>query len=45
VLPEEYTDARRQAADALALPLSTLSEACPWSMDKILDSDFFPAQK
>jgi hypothetical protein len=42
VLPEEYTDARRQAADALALPRSTLSEACPWGMDEILDSDFFP---
>jgi hypothetical protein len=35
----------RQAADALALPLSTLAEACPWGMDEILDSDFFPAQK
>jgi hypothetical protein len=45
VLPEEYIDARRQAADAWALPLSTLSEACPWGMDEILDSDFFPEQK
>ena len=44
VLPEEYADARRQAADALALPLATLAEACPWGMDEILDGDFFPEQ-
>lgn len=42
VLPEEYPAARRQAAEALALPLATLSEACPWGIDEILDSDFFP---
>jgi hypothetical protein len=42
VLPEEYTDARRQTAEALALPLATLSEACPWGIDEILNSDFFP---
>jgi len=38
------TDARRQAAVALALPLATIPEDCPWGIAEILDRDFFPEQ-
>ena len=38
------TAAWRQAAVALALPLATIPEDCPWGIAEILDRDFFPEQ-
>jgi len=41
-----YREARRDAARALArdgIAASELPEACPWTLDQLLDSDHWPA--
>jgi Domain of unknown function DUF29 len=37
-----YPRARRQAAKETGLPLATFPETCPWSVEKLLDDDFWP---
>jgi predicted nucleic acid-binding Zn-ribbon protein len=39
-----YPRARREAAKDTGLPLATFPEACPWSVDQVLDEDFWPAE-
>jgi hypothetical protein len=45
-LPElctcSYPRARRDAAQETRLPLATFPEACPWSIVRVLDEDFWP---
>ena len=42
ILTRYYPKARRLAADETHLALATFPEACPWSIDRLLDYDFFP---
>jgi hypothetical protein len=37
-----YRRARMDAADDMGLPLATFPEACPWTIDQVLDADFWP---
>jgi hypothetical protein len=37
-----YPRARREAAKDIGLPLATFPEACPWSLERVLDEDFLP---
>lgn len=41
-LPAAYRYARRRAAVALDRVPESFPETCPWSLEKILDEDFFP---
>ncbi len=40
--PDAYRYARRVAALETELPLATFPEACPWTVDQVLDEDFLP---
>jgi Domain of unknown function DUF29 len=42
LLASAYPQARRLAADETGLPLATFPEACPWTIDQVLDEDFWP---
>jgi len=42
ILTRYYPKARRLAADETHLALATFPEVCPWSIDRLLDYDFFP---
>jgi hypothetical protein len=37
-----YPRARRQAAKDTGLPLATFPGTCPWSMEQLLNEDFWP---
>jgi hypothetical protein len=37
-----YARARRDAAKETGLPLATFPEACPWTVEQVLDADFWP---
>jgi Domain of unknown function DUF29 len=37
-----YPHAREDAADETDLPLMTFPESCPWSVEQVLDPDFWP---
>jgi hypothetical protein len=41
-LPDAYRQARRHAALVMDRPLAEFPEACPWSIDQVLDEDFWP---
>jgi Domain of unknown function DUF29 len=41
-LADAYPYARRQAALQTDLPLALFPEASPWSIDQVLDDDFWP---
>ena len=41
-LADAYRYARRVAAIDTELPLATFPEACPWTVDQVLDEDFMP---
>ena len=45
-LPElamaEYPGARRQAADETSLPLSSFPEICPFTIEQIMDLEYWP---
>lgn len=43
VLGVEYEDARLQAAEALALSVEDLPDQCPWTIDQVLDTAFWPS--
>jgi hypothetical protein len=40
-LPLTYRRARRDAADETGLPLATFPETCPWTIEQVLDEDFW----
>ena len=42
VLLDEYESARLYASGETALPLSDFPQNCPYSIEQILDSDFWP---
>jgi hypothetical protein len=42
VLPDEYPLARLKAIDETELPESALPEECPFTIEQILDPDFWP---
>jgi Domain of unknown function DUF29 len=48
ILPElfasAYPRARRLAATDTGLPLATFPETCPWSIEQVLDEDFWPEE-
>ena len=37
-----YRRAREDASDQTGLPLATFPEACAWTVEQVLDEDFFP---
>jgi hypothetical protein len=37
-----YRRARRDAITVTGLPPATFPEACPWTIDQVLDEDFWP---
>jgi hypothetical protein len=37
-----YSRARCEAAKDTGLPLAMFPEACPWSIEQVLDEDFWP---
>jgi hypothetical protein len=41
-LEKAYRPARRLAQVQTRLPLETFPETCPWTLDDILDDDFWP---
>ena len=41
-LADAYRYARRVAALETELPLVTFPDACPWTIDQVLDEDFLP---
>jgi hypothetical protein len=38
----EYRRARKEAAEETGLPVATFPEHCPFTVEQILDSDFWP---
>ncbi len=42
LLARWYPLARLDAADETGLPLVTFPEACPWTAEQVLDTDFWP---
>jgi hypothetical protein len=42
LLARWYPLARLDAADETRLPLTTFPEACPWTPEQVLDTDFWP---
>ena len=43
VLAERYPKARKHASDETEKPLDTFPDVCPWTVEQILDDDFWPA--
>ena len=41
-LTTEYRRARQDASDETGLPLATFPEACPFTVEQILDPDYWP---
>jgi Domain of unknown function DUF29 len=39
-----YPRARQLAARETGLPLATFPESCPWSLEQLLDEDFWPEE-
>jgi hypothetical protein len=42
LLQECYPHAQRRAARQTRLPLATFPEACPWTVEQVLDAAFWP---
>src|SRR5215470_14326936 len=42
MIVEEYPAACRKASAQTGLPLATFPETCPWTLEQILDADFWP---
>jgi hypothetical protein len=45
LLQECYPRARRKAARQTRLPSETFPQACPWTLEQILDADFWPEER
>jgi len=43
-LATAYRHAREDAADETGLPLATFPEVCPWTVEQVLDADFWPEE-
>jgi Domain of unknown function DUF29 len=43
-LAEAYRRAREDAVDETGRPLATFPEACPWTVEQVLDADFWPEE-
>lgn len=39
---EEYPGARKQAADETGLPLATFPDLCPFTVEQVLDAEYWP---
>jgi len=44
MLAEEYPRARRRARYQTGLPLATFPLTCPWTIEEVLDADFWPGE-
>jgi hypothetical protein len=44
-LAKAYPTARRLARAQTRLPLTTFPASCPWTLEQVLDDDFFPEQQ
>jgi hypothetical protein len=44
LMQEAYPGSRRLAVDDTGLPLATFPEACPWTLEQVLDEDFLPEE-
>lgn len=44
MLPEAWEAAREDAADETELPLETFPEACPFTLEQVLDPDWWPEE-
>jgi Domain of unknown function DUF29 len=44
-LAATYRNARENGADETGLSLATFPEAYPWSIERVLDGDFWPEVK
>jgi hypothetical protein len=44
LLTKGYPLARQWASDDTHLPLATFPVICPWSLEQVLDADFWPAE-
>jgi hypothetical protein len=42
LLPEVYPEAHEDAADETGLPMRKFPNICRWSVDQVLDPDFWP---
>jgi hypothetical protein len=42
VITEAYPDARENAADETGLALQTFPQRCPWTIEYVLERDFWP---
>jgi hypothetical protein len=45
LLASAYPRARRLASAETGLPLATFPEACPWTVEQVLDEDFWPERQ
>ncbi len=45
VLGVEHEDTRRQAAEAFSLPIGNLPEQCPWTLEQVVDAEFWPRHR
>jgi hypothetical protein len=41
-LPLAYRRARRDAVEETGLPPATFPDPCPWTVEQVLDEDFWP---
>jgi Domain of unknown function DUF29 len=39
-----WRKARREASHQTGLPLATFPQACPWTLEQLLDGDFWPEE-
>lgn len=42
LLARRYSTARQRASDETGLPLATFPTACPWTIEQVVDADFWP---
>ena len=42
IVQEEYPPARENAADEAGLPLSTFPDVCPFTVEQVLDAEYWP---
>ena len=42
LLTASYPEARTKVSDETRLPVTTFPEACPWTIEQILDRNFWP---
>lgn len=45
LLASRYGSARQDASHATGLPLTTFPETCPWSVEQVFDTNFWPEER